>query len=257
MILPRCAVVQAHVESGDGSGDAELGDRLRDLLLRHAGRRELRPAHLDDALRGRPASPARCAVAPAPTSSSAPVTRPATWMPTRSSAPPSSQCALTRGPFARSITVDGVRASRRHPAAAARRRHRRRRRGGNRPWAGPGRAGRQGRRRAARPLTSAPRDDGERATATATAAKLRDRDRAQRRDALALIRHDAAHVLAAAVLELYPGVKISIGPPIEDGFYYDFEFPARRLDQRRRLRAHRGQDGASTSTPTSRSCAPR
>ncbi len=44
-------------------------------------------------------------------------------------------------------------------------------------------------------------------------------------DALWLIRHDTAHVLAAAVIELYPGVKISIGPPIEDGFYYDFEFP--------------------------------
>ncbi|HEU4657581.1 MAG TPA: threonine--tRNA ligase [Capillimicrobium sp.] len=44
-------------------------------------------------------------------------------------------------------------------------------------------------------------------------------------EALELIRHDAAHVLATAVLELYPGVKISIGPPIEDGFYYDFEFP--------------------------------
>src|SRR5215217_2195881 len=44
-------------------------------------------------------------------------------------------------------------------------------------------------------------------------------------DGLWLIRHDAAHVLAAAVMELYPGVKISIGPPIEDGFYYDFDFP--------------------------------
>jgi threonyl-tRNA synthetase len=44
-------------------------------------------------------------------------------------------------------------------------------------------------------------------------------------DALDLIRHDAAHVLAAAVLELYPGVKISIGPPIDQGFYYDFDFP--------------------------------
>ena len=44
-------------------------------------------------------------------------------------------------------------------------------------------------------------------------------------DALWLVRHDAAHVLAAAVMELYPGVKISIGPPIEDGFYYDFDFP--------------------------------
>src|ERR671914_176367 len=44
-------------------------------------------------------------------------------------------------------------------------------------------------------------------------------------DALELIRHDTAHVLAAAVLDLYPGTRISIGPPIEDGFYYDFEFP--------------------------------
>jgi threonyl-tRNA synthetase len=44
-------------------------------------------------------------------------------------------------------------------------------------------------------------------------------------DGLWLIRHDAAHVLATAVMELYPGVKISIGPPIEDGFYYDFDFP--------------------------------
>src|SRR5690348_16609975 len=44
-------------------------------------------------------------------------------------------------------------------------------------------------------------------------------------DALDLVRHDTAHVLAAAMLELYPGVKISIGPAIDDGFYYDFEFP--------------------------------
>ena len=44
-------------------------------------------------------------------------------------------------------------------------------------------------------------------------------------DALELIRHDAAHVLATAVTELYPGTKVSIGPPIDDGFYYDFEFP--------------------------------
>jgi threonyl-tRNA synthetase len=44
-------------------------------------------------------------------------------------------------------------------------------------------------------------------------------------DALELIRHDTAHVLAEAVLELYPGVKISIGPAIDNGFYYDFEFP--------------------------------
>jgi threonyl-tRNA synthetase len=44
-------------------------------------------------------------------------------------------------------------------------------------------------------------------------------------ESLELIRHDTAHVLAAAILDLYPGTKISIGPPIDDGFYYDFEFP--------------------------------
>ena len=44
-------------------------------------------------------------------------------------------------------------------------------------------------------------------------------------DALWLIRHDAAHVMATAVLDLWPGTKVSIGPPIADGFYYDFEFP--------------------------------
>jgi threonyl-tRNA synthetase len=50
--------------------------------------------------------------------------------------------------------------------------------------------------------------------------------RSEGEEPLALIRHDAAHVLAAAVMELYPGVKISIGPAIEQGFYYDFEFPS-------------------------------
>ena len=44
-------------------------------------------------------------------------------------------------------------------------------------------------------------------------------------EALDLIRHDAAHVLASAVIDLYPGTKVSIGPAIENGFYYDFEFP--------------------------------
>jgi threonyl-tRNA synthetase len=44
-------------------------------------------------------------------------------------------------------------------------------------------------------------------------------------DALELIRHDCAHVLAAAVMDLFPGVRISIGPPVENGFYYDFDFP--------------------------------
>ena len=41
-------------------------------------------------------------------------------------------------------------------------------------------------------------------------------------EALELIRHDAAHVLAMAVQELFPGTQVTIGPAIDDGFYYDF-----------------------------------
>ncbi len=41
-------------------------------------------------------------------------------------------------------------------------------------------------------------------------------------EALALLRHDAAHVMAQAVQELYPGTQVTIGPAIDNGFYYDF-----------------------------------
>ena len=41
-------------------------------------------------------------------------------------------------------------------------------------------------------------------------------------EALELIRHDAAHVMAEAVQELFPGTQVTIGPVIENGFYYDF-----------------------------------
>src|SRR5947209_14463553 len=44
-------------------------------------------------------------------------------------------------------------------------------------------------------------------------------------DALAVLRHSSAHLLAEAVRRLYPGVKIATGPPIDNGFYYDFDFP--------------------------------
>ena len=44
-------------------------------------------------------------------------------------------------------------------------------------------------------------------------------------DALSVLRHSSAHLLAEAVRRLYPGVKVAIGPPIENGFYYDFDFP--------------------------------
>ena len=42
------------------------------------------------------------------------------------------------------------------------------------------------------------------------------------KEGLEVIRHDAAHVLAMAVQELFPGTQVTIGPVIEDGFYYDF-----------------------------------
>ena len=45
-------------------------------------------------------------------------------------------------------------------------------------------------------------------------------------EALAVLRHSAAHLLAEAVRRLHPGVKVAIGPSIDNGFYYDFDFPA-------------------------------
>ncbi len=63
-----------------------------------------------------------------------------------------------------------------------------------------------------------PLRDGERIQILTT----RDKDDP---DALYVLRHSTAHLLAEAVRRLYPGVKIAIGPPIENGFYYDFEFP--------------------------------
>jgi threonyl-tRNA synthetase len=51
---------------------------------------------------------------------------------------------------------------------------------------------------------------------------IRDR---QDPDALWVLRHSAAHLLAEAARRLYPGTKVAIGPPIDNGFYYDFEFP--------------------------------
>ncbi|MBA3363424.1 MAG: threonine--tRNA ligase, partial [Actinobacteria bacterium] len=45
-------------------------------------------------------------------------------------------------------------------------------------------------------------------------------------DGLHVIRHSTAHVLAQAVCRLFPGAKYAIGPPIQDGFYYDFDLPS-------------------------------
>ncbi|MFA5809875.1 MAG: TGS domain-containing protein, partial [Thermoleophilia bacterium] len=45
-------------------------------------------------------------------------------------------------------------------------------------------------------------------------------------EGLEILRHSASHVLADAVMELYPGTQLGIGPAISDGFYYDFLLPA-------------------------------
>src|ERR1700679_4122236 len=58
----------------------------------------------------------------------------------------------------------------------------------------------------------------------ATAAELTP-VRASDADGLAVIRHSTAHVMADAVQRLFPGTKVTIGPAIEDGFYYDFDKP--------------------------------
>ena len=63
-----------------------------------------------------------------------------------------------------------------------------------------------------------PLADGERIQILTT----RDREDP---DALRVLRHSAAHLLAEAARRLYPGTKVAIGPPIDNGFYYDFEFP--------------------------------
>jgi len=81
-----------------------------------------------------------------------------------------------------------------------------------------------------------PLEDGEQIQILTT----RDKDDP---DALSVLRHSSAHLLAEAVRRLYPGVKIAIGPPIEHGFYYDFEFPEPiREDDLERIEAEIGRE---------------
>ncbi len=54
---------------------------------------------------------------------------------------------------------------------------------------------------------------------------IEEDEAAERREPLYVLRHSTAHLLAAAVIGLWPGTKYAIGPPVENGFYYDFEFP--------------------------------
>src|SRR5262249_45232493 len=69
-------------------------------------------------------------------------------------------------------------------------------------------------------------------------------------DALYVLRHSSAHLLAEAVRRLYPGVKVAIGPPIENGFYYDLEFPEpiseadlARIEEEVRRELEEGREG--------------
>ena len=55
------------------------------------------------------------------------------------------------------------------------------------------------------------------------------------------IRHSASHIMAEAVRSIFPEAKFAIGPPTEDGFYYDFQLPER--PHRRRPPRHREEDG--------------
>ena len=55
-------------------------------------------------------------------------------------------------------------------------------------------------------------------------------DELKARDPLYALRHSAAHIMAQAVRRLYPEAKLAIGPPIEDGFYYDLDVPVRLTD---------------------------
>ena len=70
-----------------------------------------------------------------------------------------------------------------------------------------------------------------------------------------MLRHSTAHVLAEAARHVFPGVKVTIGPPIDNGFYYDFQFaePITEAD----LETHRGGDAAHPQDASTRSRAPR
>ena len=67
-------------------------------------------------------------------------------------------------------------------------------------------------------------------------------------DGRAILRHSTAHVMAQAVQELFPGAKLGIGPPVENGFYYDFDVPSafgpedlKAIEQKMRQLVKQGQ----------------
>ena len=78
-------------------------------------------------------------------------------------------------------------------------------------------------------------------------------------DGLTILRHSTAHVLAQAVQELFPEAKLGIGPPIENGFYYDFDVPAafgpddlKAIEQQMRQIVKQGQRFSAARSATTR-----
>jgi len=76
-------------------------------------------------------------------------------------------------------------------------------------------------------------------------------------DALDVMRHSAAHLLARAVMRLYPGAKLAFGPTIENGFYYDFDLPTQlsvedfaRIEEEMRRLAAKGETFDRLEMPT-------
>src|ERR1700730_14678369 len=73
-------------------------------------------------------------------------------------------------------------------------------------------------------LSSQTRDEGDFCLGVAAMAKT-ERKADHGDEKLYALRHSAAHVMAGAVLDLFPEAKLGFGPPITDGFYYDFDLP--------------------------------
>jgi len=71
------------------------------------------------------------------------------------------------------------------------------------------------------------------------------------------LRHSAAHLMAQAVTEIYPGAKLAIGPPIEHGFYYDIEFPAPIVEKDLETIENRMRELAKLNQPIVRTEVPR
>jgi threonyl-tRNA synthetase len=77
-------------------------------------------------------------------------------------------------------------------------------------------------------------------------------------EALEIMRHSAAHVMAQAILNLYPDAKLTIGPVVEDGFYYDIDMEPLSEEAFARIEAemkkrHQGQTAYSPTAEVSKS----